>query len=93
MVSLPVVSDEVDIRSRIGAERERLLAQAGLEQEQVRHFKRPKENPFTRSRFFKRKIIVNRVGPNLHLKTDARRVGNELAFVLGGRWLKLQRRV
>ena len=48
MVSLPVVSDEVDIRTQIEAERERLLAQAGLEREQVRHFKRPKENPFTR---------------------------------------------
>lgn len=45
-LSLPVANDPV--AERIAAERERLLNEAGLNIAPVSHFKRPKENPFTK---------------------------------------------
>lgn len=45
--ALPVL--EPEIRSRLQQERLRLLAEAGLHDEPVRHFKRPVERPFTKA--------------------------------------------
>ncbi|MCG3136822.1 MAG: hypothetical protein HJJLKODD_00658 [Phycisphaerae bacterium] len=49
MPSLPVVQDEQDIQRQVAQERERLLRQAGLQRDEVQHFRRPTERAFTKS--------------------------------------------
>ncbi len=45
-VSLPIAGQ--DIQARLDSERERLMAEAGLNIQQISHFRRPEERPFTK---------------------------------------------
>jgi predicted nucleotide-binding protein (sugar kinase/HSP70/actin superfamily) len=48
-VSLPIAGDADGIRARLEAERQRLLAEAGLNVQPISHFRRPVERPFTKA--------------------------------------------
>jgi predicted nucleotide-binding protein (sugar kinase/HSP70/actin superfamily) len=49
MLSLPILPDQDDIQAQIDAERKRLLAEAGLDGGQIKHFKRPHQRRFSRA--------------------------------------------
>lgn len=47
--AVPQPDREAHIRAAVAAERRRMLAEAGLNDEAVRHYRRPEERPFTRA--------------------------------------------